>query len=81
MKIEIELAARMAAHSCRFMLWQQAVAAGKDSRARRMAEQMIRELRALERDFAAGWPRRNKGTPEKCAAFLRWRRQSLHLGR
>jgi hexosaminidase len=70
---ELDLAARMAAESCRFMLWQQAVAAGKISLARRMAAQGIRDLRQLQSEFAGYWPARNKATPKKCAAFLEWR--------
>ncbi|MEI9864427.1 MAG: hypothetical protein WDN00_07705 [Limisphaerales bacterium] len=34
---ELDLAARMAAESCHFMLWQQAVAAGKKSPAKQLA--------------------------------------------
>jgi hypothetical protein len=82
---ELKLAARMAAQSCKFMLWQQAVAKqGRggvlrrpDAAARRpyqlMAIQGIRELKNLERDFNACWPLRNKATPKHCSAFLRWR--------
>ena len=29
--------------------------------------------RALEQDFNALWPRRNKGTTTRCSAFLQWR--------
>ncbi len=90
---ELDLAARMAAQSCKFMLWQQAVAKqGRvgaprrpDAAARRPYQQMartsIRELKQLEKDFNAVWPLRNKATPKHCSAFLRWRindyRQSL----
>ena len=70
---ELDLAARMAAQSCQIMLWQQALAGGKRIEARRMAETGIHELRALEQDFTALWPRRNKGTTAKCSAFLQWR--------
>jgi hypothetical protein len=42
--VELDLAARMAAQSCQFMLWQQAVAAGKINPARRLAQKGIREL-------------------------------------
>ena len=63
----------MAAQSCQFMLWQQAVAAGKKSAAKRMARTGISELKKLEKDFNALWPMRNKATPEHCSAFLRWR--------
>jgi hypothetical protein len=70
---ELELAARMAEQSCKLMLWQQARARGKTSRARQMARIAIRELIQLDREFSAFWPQRNKGTPAKCSEFLRWR--------
>ena len=70
---ELDLAARMAAQSCQFMLWQQARAAGKNSEAKRLARAGIRELRKLEKDFKACWPLRNKATPQHCSAFLKWR--------
>jgi hexosaminidase len=82
---ELDLAARMAAQSCRFMLWQQAMAKRgmvgalrrPDAAARRPYQQLaktgIRELRKLEKDFNAYWPLRNKATPKHCSAFLRWR--------
>jgi hypothetical protein len=78
---ELEMAARMAAHSCKFMLWQQAVASGKRGQARRLAEKGIRELRGIGEDFNALWPVRNKGTPEKCSAFLSWRMADYRRGR
>lgn len=70
---ELDLAARMAAQSCKIMLWQQTLAAGKRASARRMAQSGTRELRALEADFNAFWPRRNKATPAKCSPFFQWR--------
>ncbi|HUA39518.1 MAG TPA: glycoside hydrolase family 20 zincin-like fold domain-containing protein [Candidatus Sulfopaludibacter sp.] len=70
---ELDLAARMAAQSCKFMLWQQAVAAGKTSSARPLARAGIRELQTLEQEFNACWPLRNKATPKHCSAFLQWR--------
>jgi hypothetical protein len=82
---ELDLAARMAAQSCRFMLWQQAVAKrGRvgaprrpDAAARRPYQQMaqagIRELRKLDKEFNAYWPLRNKATPRHCSTFLKWR--------
>jgi hexosaminidase len=70
---ELDLAARMAAQSCKFMLWQQAVAAGNSSAANRLARTGIRELKRLDKDFNALWASRNKATPEHCSAFLRWR--------
>lgn len=78
--LELDLAARMAAQSCQIMLWQQALAAGRDSRARQMARTGIRELRDLQADFRDYWPLRNKGTPEKCSPFLRWRIEDYRRG-
>jgi hypothetical protein len=70
---ELDLAAQMAEQSCRFMLWQQAVAAGEKSTAKRLAQQGVRELRKLEKDFDSYWPLRNKATPKHCSPFLQWR--------
>ena len=70
---ELDLAARMAAQSCKFMLWQQAVAAKNTSEATRLAKSGIRELKKLEQDFNALWPLRNKATPRHCSPFLKWR--------
>jgi hypothetical protein len=70
---ELDLAARMAAQSCEFMLWQQTLAAGENSKARHLARTGIRELRKLEKDFNAYWPTRNKATPRHCSVFLKWR--------
>jgi hypothetical protein len=70
---ELDLAARMAAQSCQFMLWQQALAAGKISEAKCLARTGIRELRKLGKDFNSYWPTRNKATPQHCSAFLKWR--------
>ena len=75
--LELDLAARMAAQSCRFMLWQQARATGKFSEAKRLARAGIRELRKLEKDFKAYWPTRNKATPQHCSTFLKWRIRDL----
>ena len=71
--LELDLAARMAIQSCQFMLWQQAVSAGKRSRAEAMARRGVRELQKLEKDFDAYWPLRNKATTKCCSPFLRWR--------
>ena len=71
--VELELAARMAAESCRFMLWQQAIAAGKTVAAKMLADESVRRLRALEKDFNEFWPLRNKATPRHCSRFLQWR--------
>jgi len=73
LRTELDLAARMAAQSCKIMLWQQTFAVRKASVARRLAKTGVAELRELERDFTAYWPSRNKGTPAKCSTFLQWR--------
>jgi hypothetical protein len=70
---ELDLAARMAAQSCKFMLWQQAVTAKKTFVAKRLAQQGVRELAKLEHDFKAYWPKRNKATTKHCSPFLKWR--------
>jgi hexosaminidase len=77
---ELELAARMAEQSCKFMLWQQAVASGQTSRARKMAKASMIELMALEKDFKALWPKRNKGTAKHCSPFLGWRMADYRSG-
>jgi hexosaminidase len=73
LSLELDPAARTAAQSCHIMLWQQALAAGKGSLARQMARRGIRQLSEIEADFNAYWPLCNKGTTDKCSAFLRWR--------
>jgi hexosaminidase len=80
LSLELDLAARMAAQSCRIMLWQQAIAAGKTSRAKQIAQTGICELRELDRDFKSYWPLRNKGTTAKCSPFLQWRIQDYKRG-
>jgi len=77
---ELDLAARMAEQSCQFMLWQQAVAAKNISEAKRLAQQGVRELRKLEKDFNAYWSLRNKATPKHCTPFLRWRMEDYRRG-
>jgi hypothetical protein len=77
---ELDLAARMAAQSCKLMLWQQALAAGKSLRANQMAKAALRELSDIEDDFRAYWPLRNKGTTKKCIPFLRWRMDDYRHG-
>jgi hypothetical protein len=74
---ELDLAAQMAAQSCKFMLWQQAVTSGNTSEAKHLAQAGIHELRKLDADFNAYWPLRNKATPKHCSAFLKWRSQEL----
>ena len=75
--VELDLAARMAEQSCKCMLWQQSVAAGKTFRAKTLAQSGVRELQRLEKDFIACWPLRNKGTTKHCSPFLRWRIREL----
>ena len=70
---ELDLAARMAAESCRYMLWQQQLSAGHIRQADRMARRSIKELGAIGREFDQYWPSRNKATPAKCYGFLNWR--------
>ncbi len=77
---ELDLAARMAAQSCNFMLWQQAVAAGKIFAAKKMAQSGLRDLLRLERDFNRYWPARNKATTRHCSPFLRWRIDDYRRG-
>src|SRR5262249_5298895 len=78
--LELDLAARMVAESCRFMLWQQALAAGRTADARQLAGRGFRELQQLEKDFAAYWPLRNKATEKKSSAFLGWRQEDYRKG-
>lgn len=77
---ELDLAARMAAQSCKFMLWQQAITAKKTVEAKRLAQQGIRELAKLEQDFNAYWPLRNKATTKHCSPFLKWRMADYRRG-
>lgn len=77
---ELDLAARMAAQSCRFMLWQQAVAAGNLKAANQLARTGLRDLKELEQDFARLWPQRNKATPKHSTPFLRWRMEDYRRG-
>ncbi len=78
--LELDLAARMAAHSCKFMLWQQAVTTGKKVDARKLAQAGICELRQLEKDFNRAWTLRNKATPKHCSPFLHWRMEDYQRG-
>jgi hexosaminidase len=80
LRAELDLAGRMAAESCRIMLWQQALASGENAEAARLARSGIRALRALDRDFNHYWPKRNKATTAKCSAFLQWRIQDYRQG-
>jgi hexosaminidase len=78
--LELDLAARMAAQSCKFMLWQQALASGNDSKAKYLAKTGIEELTALERDFKNYWPLRNKASTKNCSPFSRWRMKDYRKG-
>jgi hypothetical protein len=78
---ELDLAVRMAAQSCKFMLWQQALAWGQRALANQLAKRAIRQLKDLEADFRKIWPLRNKGTTEKCSGFLHWRMEDYRRGR
>jgi hexosaminidase len=78
--LELGLAARMAAQSCQFMLWQQVVAAGKKAEAARLAQRGIRELQKLQKDFNACWPLRNKATAKHSTPFLHWRIEDYRRG-
>ncbi|MCX8090284.1 MAG: family 20 glycosylhydrolase [Verrucomicrobiae bacterium] len=80
LQLELDLACRMAAESCHYMLWQQALAAGNTVRARQLARRGIRALQKIERDFNAYWPLRNKGTTAKCSPFLGWRIEDYRRG-
>jgi hypothetical protein len=73
MRLELDLAARMAEESCRIMLWQQALAVGRMAQARKMERQGIEALRQIDRDYEELWPLRNKGTTAKSSGFLQWR--------
>jgi hypothetical protein len=80
LKVELDLAARMAGQSCQFMLWQQAVKAGRLRAARGLARRGMAALQRIDREFAFYWPARNQATPKKCAAFLRWRIEDYRQG-
>ena len=80
LKHELDLAARMAEQSCHFMLWQQSVAGRNSSETNRLAQQGIRDLQKLEKDFNRLWPVRNQATPKHCTPFLRWRMDDYRRG-
>jgi hexosaminidase len=73
LKRELDLAARMATESCRYMLWQQSLATRSVSKSNRVARKSIADLIQLQKEFRAYWPLRNKATPSKCYPFLGWR--------
>ena len=75
---ELDIAARLAEQSCHYMLWQQAVIAGKKSQAAHLARQTISELKNIEKDFKIIWPLRYKATPKHSTPFLQWRTDELN---
>ena len=75
---ELDLAAQMAVQSCKFMLWQQAVAEGNRAKARHLATVGIRQLKQLEREFNLHWPKRNKASSKHCSPFLHWRTRDYY---
>jgi hexosaminidase len=79
--LELDLAARMAAESCHYMLWQQALTQGDQAAAAQRAKRGVQALRQLTQDFAQYWPLRNKGTPKHCTPFLAWRIQDYRAGK
>lgn len=81
LKLELDLAARMAEQSCAIMLWQQAVAAGKLAEAKILARTGSAALRQLESDFNSYWPARNKARTTKCSPFLEWRMEDYRRGK
>jgi hypothetical protein len=81
---ELDFATRMAVQSCKYMLWQQALAAGRKGQASMLAKRAIAELRQLDEEFDTYWPTRNKGSTKTCSQFLKWRiedyrHDSLHF--
>jgi len=80
LKMELDLAARMAAQSCKIMLWQQSLANGRNASARSMAKKGIAELQGLEADFNAYWPMRNKGLALRHWPCLKWRMDDYRRG-
>lgn len=81
LKMELDLAARMAAESCRIMLWQQALAAGKTKEAKRLTQAGIKALQQIENTYNACWPWRNKATSAKSTPFLKWRQDDYQRGK
>lgn len=77
---ELDMAARMAIESCRYMLWQQALATMQNAKAKALAKQGTRHLSEIDRDFNSYWPIRNKGTAHHCSPFLNWRIRDYRKG-
>jgi hypothetical protein len=80
LKLEFELAWRMAMESCHLMLWQQALAAGKKAEARKLAKRGITSLSEIDAAFNAYWPTRTKGDTGKSTGFLKWRIEDYKKG-
>jgi len=79
-RLELDLAALMSEESCRIMLWQQALATGRKTLARKMAKDGIKRLREIDHDYDRYWPVRNKGTTAKSSGFLKWRMEDYRSG-
>jgi hypothetical protein len=77
---EVDIAASMAAESCHFMLWQQSLAAGRATAARKQARRGIAALRKIEAAFLDYWPERNQGSPRKYWPCLAWRIRDYRRG-
>ncbi len=78
--VELNLAARMAAQSCKYMLWQQSLAGGQAAKARSRAKRGIVELRELDEEFYAYWPTRNQGNHRKYWPCMKWRIEDYRDG-
>lgn len=81
LRMELDTAGRMAAESCRIMLWQQALAAGHKRTAKRLATSGRKRLVQIERTYDALWPLRNKATPAKSSPFFKWRIADYRRGK
>ena len=77
LEMELNLAARMAAVSCKFMFWQQVEAEGNKIAMNCVGNPMVAELQKLDADLYAYWPLRNKATAKHCSRFLQWRIREL----
>lgn len=77
---EMKTAARLAAQSCEFMLWQQDLAAGRQKPARMRAAKGAKALNEIEDQFLLEWPLRNKGTPAAHWPFIKWRLADYRRG-
>ena len=78
--LELDLAARMAAQSCKFMLWQQSLAAERKLTAHVLAKRATGELHQIKNELADYWPTRNHGRPDKYWPFLKWRIEDYRRG-